>query len=119
MTAAEVARVLSGFSYLVVAEVDLQVGVLMALTRAGITFEREVCLSRGRADRIDFLVGAVGIECKVDGSLQEVTRQLHRYAQDPAVAELVLVTTRARHAAVPRSLAGKPVHVVATRGGLR
>jgi hypothetical protein len=78
------------------------------LTTAAVPFEREVPLSR--KDRPDFLIsGHLVVELKVDGSGPAVTRQLQRYAQDPRVSGLVLVTTRQRHMRMPATLSGKPV----------
>ena len=79
----------------------------------GLTFRREV--TRG-ADRIDFVVDRVGIECKVDGSVADVTRQLERYALWGELDELVVVTTKGKHLNLPRMLNGKPVRVHIVRG---
>lgn len=91
-----------------------QAAIAAALQAAGVAFEREVRLSD--RDRIDFMVGSVGVEVKLDGSLSALTRQLHRYAQSDRVESLLVVTTRARLARVPQSLNGKRV-VVALRLG--
>lgn len=99
-----------------------QIDVAKLLTAAGVTFEREVILSS--RDRIDFLAGDVGIECKVKGSVGDVAQQLIRYSQHDRIQSLVLVTGRAR---LGRCLPGalglegvaKPLHVIETwRGGL-
>lgn len=73
-------------------EEELQEGLGQALTAAGIPFEREVIL--GPQDRIDFLVGDVGIELKVKGSVESAHRQLARYARHEKVQHLLLVTTK-------------------------
>lgn len=96
-------------------EIALQSAIAATFEADGLSFEREVRLSD--RDIIDFLVGGVGVEVKIDGSLSAVTRQLHRYAQSDRVALLVLVTTRMRHRAVPRELNGKRVDVVHLIGG--
>jgi hypothetical protein len=98
----------------------LQDAIAASFTEAKIRFEREAILSRG--DRIDFVVfGAageeVGIEVKIDGSLAEVTRQLHRYAQHERLTSLILVTTRATHRGAPREFNGKTIHVLHLLGG--
>lgn len=97
-----------------------QVDVAGLLTAAGIVFEREVILSP--RDRIDFLAGDVGIECKVKGTVGDVAQQLIRYSQSDRVRSLVLVTGRAR---LGRCLPGamgldgvaKPLRVVETWRG--
>ena len=109
MTAAEIASVLSRNRLAHADEDEMQRAIAEVLAGAGIPFEREARLGR---DRIDFLAGAVGIECKIKGSRAAVARQLYGYARFPQVGALVLATTRAQH----RSLAGvileKPVRVV-------
>jgi hypothetical protein len=96
-------------------ELVLQDAVARSLSAAALAFEREVHLAKG--DIIDFMVGDVGVEVKIDGGLSEVTRQLHRYAQSPRVAHLFLLTTRMRHLNVPRELNGKRINVVHLIGG--
>ena len=90
-------------------ERGLQDGIARALKAAGVPFAREAPLSA--ADVPDFMCGAVAVEVKIKGSLADVTRQLHRYAQHPEVEEIVLVTTRAAHTRASRRVNGKPVHV--------
>lgn len=102
-------------------EADLQAGVHGALTASGYNPEREVRLSA--RDRIDVLVGTIGIEVKVarPGSVapaERVTTQLQRYAAHEQITELILVTTTVRHKRVPDQVGGVPVHVVVV-GGLR
>ena len=96
-------------------ELVLQDLIAEMLAREEIPFEREVRLSAH--DRIDFLCESIGVEVKVDGSLAEVTRQLHRYAQSDRVSELLLVTTRSRHKPMPPAFAGKPIRVLHLVGG--
>jgi hypothetical protein len=93
-------------------EHDLQDGLAAALAQAGIELKREVIFSP--QDRIDFMVGTIGIEVKVEGSMADVARQLMRYT--PYVDGLVLVTTRSKHR-LPASLSGKPVKVILLRSG--
>jgi hypothetical protein len=94
-------------------ESDLQLTIGLVLEGVGYdgAFEREYDL--GAAGRIDFYFPSwrIGLEVKVGGSAASVLRQLHRYAESPAIAVLCLVTTRVRHRDVPRSLLGKPVLV--------
>ena len=58
-------------------------------------FRREVILSD--ADRIDFMVGEIGLECKVAGTAASVMAQCGRYLEHDAVESLILVTTKAAH----------------------
>lgn len=97
-------------------EAELQAGIALALESEELPVAREVELFPG--SRIDFLVGRVGVEVKVDGSLGAVTRQLHRYAESDRVDALVLVSSRNRHARQPGSMSGKPLRVVILGGML-
>lgn len=96
-------------------EAELQEAVASLLAReCEVEVSREVELSA--RDRIDLMAGDVGIECKVDGTQQEVLRQLLRYAESPRVKSLVLVTTRRKHRTAQRTLGGKPCRVVCVGG---
>lgn len=64
------------------------------------------------ADRIDFLVGNVGVEVKVAGAVKSVRRQLARYAMSAEVDSLVLVTAKVRHLELEGFIRNKPVVVV-------
>lgn len=91
----------------------MQAAIGAALFDSGISWQREVVRE---ADRIDFVAGRVGIECKVDFSVAQVERQLERYAAWPELDELLLVSSRGKHLAVGRALGGKPVAVHIVRG---
>lgn len=58
------------------------------------------------------MVGKIGIEIKVDGSVASVTRQLWRYAKRDEVDELILVTTRSKHREIVGPILGKELYVV-------
>ena len=110
---AELRDVLAGYRFRFASERDLQDGIARVLDDAGIAHRREAPLGPlGRAGTIDFLVGDVGIEVKIKGALAQVTRQLHRYAEEPAVRELLLVTGSAQLDRLPRALCGKPLDVL-------
>ena len=87
-------------------ELRLQEEIAELFTEWNIGFEREVALTP--RDRIDFLVGTIGIEVKVKGRASAVARQLLRYAEHERITELVLFTTRTQ-IVVPHTLGGKPV----------
>jgi len=63
-------------------------------------------------DRADFFLDGIAIEVKIAGPLGNVTRQLFRYAQHPAVRAILLVTSRSRHGNMPSEMNGKPVHIL-------
>lgn len=95
-------------------ELELQDGIAILLGTD--PQQREVVL--GPKDRIDFLLGGIGIEVKTDGSLTAIMRQLHGYAQYDAVRSLILVTNRARHRPCPGRMNGKMVTVVFIGGAV-
>lgn len=113
VTARELAQRLGRYRFPVSVERAMQDAVESALRAEKLAFRREV--TRG-ADRIDFVVGSVGVELKVKGSAAEVERQLHRYSAWEDLTELLLVTTRGHHLAVPAAIGGKPVLVHVVRG---
>lgn len=78
------------------------------LTAAGIGFEREVRM--GAKKRPDFRIDDIAVELKIDGGVMAILRQLKRYADDPRLAGVVLVTTRP--VSIPSSLGGKPLAMV-------
>jgi hypothetical protein len=73
----------------------------------------------GEHERIDFLVGRIGIEAKIRGTRSDVTRQLFRYAESPDIDEIILVTTRYQHTVrAPTALLGKPLTIVVCWGAM-
>lgn len=73
-------------------EAQAQFDIGQLLEKAGFVFEREAVLSE--KDRIDFLVGAIGVEVKTSSShsRRDIWRQMQRYAESPRVDALILVT---------------------------
>jgi hypothetical protein len=99
-------------------EAELQRGIAEILDRHGIAYSREHVLTE--RDRIDFLLaGGVGIEVKVAGGVNDLLRQLARYAELPAITGLVVVASGHRLAsAVPMGLRGKEMAAVNVRAGV-
>lgn len=95
-------------------EKQTQAALENALVKSGRAFEREVRLSR--RDIVDFAVSdGIIIELKSNAaSGRAIERQLTRYADHDRVKGLVLLTNRA--VALPRSIQGKPLRVVALGG---
>lgn len=110
-----VERALRSHRFRFVDERELQAGIEQVLRASGVEFVREARL--GAAGTIDFLIGALGVEIKVQGALAEVTRQVHRYAQADAIDSLLVVTTRAQLKRLPTSMNGKPVRTLHLVGG--
>ena len=102
-----VSALLRRHRYVYASEDQLQQQLADVLAAAGLRVHREVRLTEH--ERIDLMVGDVGIEVKVKGQRTPL-RQLGRYAEHPSVQGLLLVTTRA--ATLPATLRDKPVAVV-------
>jgi hypothetical protein len=109
-TAERIAHVLTRYRFTWDDEYELQDAIAHVLAQHVAPVEREVTLAP--RCRIDILVGRVGIEIKVKGSVETVARQLQRYATTGRLDALVLATTRATHHTLPTELGGMPVTVV-------
>lgn len=92
-----------------VKESEMQSTIETVLKSRSIPHSREHIFDGG--DRIDFLVGTVGVECKVKGTAFSVAAQLERYTLEPGVECLILVTSVRRHFAI-EGLSSKPLVVV-------
>lgn len=88
-------------------EKALQSAIEQLLTEHGIAFTRETKVTGGI---IDFVVGEIGIEVKIEGPAREVLRQLTRYAEDARIKQFVVVA--AFPCALPVSILGKPCTIV-------
>jgi activating signal cointegrator 1 len=107
-TIQRVHQVLSNHRFDVSEEKPLQEQIAEVLMRNNIDFNREVNLSPH--DRIDFLVGDLGIEVKIKGAPSEIFQQCRRYCANEQINELLLVTGRAM--GFPGEIEGKPCYVV-------
>lgn len=112
---AEVVRALSAARFGHVDEDGLQAAIAEQLRAVfDVPVQREVRIGKG--ERIDVLIGRVGIEVKVAGSAGAVRRQLARYAGSGAVDDLILISTRVAHRALHAiRLHDIPVTVVTPR----
>lgn len=108
--AAQLAQLIYRTVYRFSGERALQDGIEILLKNRGIEYLREFSLSP--RDRIDFMVGKIGIEIKVDSSASQVQRQLWRYAEDDRVSSLILVTTKMAHKQIAYEILEKPVIIV-------
>ena len=98
-----VSDLLAHYQIMGVAESVVQNQIERALRQEGVSFEREVELAPG--DRIDFMVGSIGIEVKTKG-----TRQLARYVSNDRVEGIILAATSRRILkSVPDEITGMPV----------
>lgn len=97
-------KMLSSYRFNFANEDELQSAVEEILKENSVDFIREFQLSD--KDRIDFLIGTIGLEIKVGFSYSDVIRQLHRYAQSEQIEALILLTSRLSHT-MPKEINGK------------
>lgn len=121
MIFAPVIAALRPYRFIAHDERRLYEGLSEALTAAGIVFERErvLTLSTGRTGRLDYYVPStrLAIEVKVGGSPAAILRQIRAYAEHSDVDALLLVTSLAKLAQIPDTLAGKPARSYRLTGG--
>jgi hypothetical protein len=111
----ELAELVTAHRFTYQHEGQLQDGLAAVFTAQGVVAEREVRLAGH--DRIDFLVGRVGVEVKTRGQVAAVARQLQRYAGCDRIDALLLVTAVARHLTLPATIGGKPLLVASLLEG--
>lgn len=117
MKAVEVADLLARYRIFGVAESVVQAQIEQALRNEGVDFLREVEIAPG--DRIDFMVGSVGIEVKIKGNRAPIIRQLARYIGNDRVDEIILAaTSRKILASVPDEIIGMAVTKHLLQGGI-
>lgn len=104
-----IADAIASWKYDLSDEIRTQDQIGGALKAANIPFDREVKLTD--SDRIDFMCGTVGLEVKLKGQARAIFRQIQRYSASPRVTQIIVVT--ARTLGMPKSVGGKPVHVLA------
>ena len=114
MTPPELMALLSRGRFPLHAESATQASIEAFLTSHGVTFAREVSLTP--ADRIDFMVGDIGVEVKCNrANKPAIYRQLVRYALRHEVAALILATNKAM--GLPPLIEGKPVYYLSLGRG--
>lgn len=98
-------------------EKDLQKGIGQVFQEMGLPFSREHRL--GPKDIPDFLIdGSLCLEVKIKGSVNDLLRQVKRYANYSEVVALVVVTGRMQHRGLPATINGKPLRVVSLTGSI-
>jgi hypothetical protein len=87
----------------------LNIGVAGALDGSGLGYTHEYKL--GPRNRIDFLVGRIGIEVKKGRpASSRLVGQLRRYLESDALDGMIVVTQRVT--ALPATINGKPVKLI-------
>jgi hypothetical protein len=92
--------------FVISSETTLQDEIATVFQSKQFPFHREYRLAP--RDRIDFLIGRIGVEVKIKGTKRGILRQLQRYAESPAIAGLILVSSVST--GLPETINGKPVH---------
>lgn len=108
MQIASIARVLSRSRFSLSTESALQRDMAEALAAAGFAFAREVRLSD--RDRIDFLIGTIGVEAKIKGSRSAIYRQCERYCARACIRGLILASNVPM--GLPPAIGSTPVRFV-------
>jgi len=85
-----------------------QATIAGVLGMAKITWDREVKLDS--KNRIDLMVGDIGIEVKLKGNAKSIYKQCERYCQFERVQNLILVTNRT--IGFPPTINNKPCFLV-------
>jgi hypothetical protein len=95
-------------------EISAQNAIALALRNLGMEVTLEVPLGAG--NRIDLMVGTVGVEVKIGGGRREIFDQLCRYAGRVEVEALVLATGAAWPSAMTEA-GGKPFFLASLSQG--
>ena len=110
MTSQDLCKLLSSVRFRFKDELELHHGMELLFEQHKVKYEPEAVLTP--QDRIDFLVGSIGIEAKVDYSLNQLIRQLHRYTKSAKITEIIVLSTKSAHRNAPHLINGKPIYVV-------
>lgn len=113
MNAESLHKLLSLYRLTLSREKTLQDEISKILTTNKIEHRREVRLSD--KDCIDFLIGNVGMEAKLQGAAMAIYKQCERYCGYPEVKELLLVTNRS--IGLPKEINGKPTYLLSLGKG--
>ena len=116
MSTEQVVALLDQYQFRGKDEYDYQTAIETILEAAGAGVLREERL--GPHDRIDFLIGSVGVEVKTKGTVPGIIRQLGRYAKSDRVDDLILASSQIRLLALPPAIHGVPITPVLLRGSV-
>lgn len=108
MNAQELKTLIQSYTYHFTTEIQLQDGIEHVFKAHNVPYIREKIIG---LNRIDFVSLSIAIEIKIKGNLQNVIRQLHRYAQLPDFTEVILITSSNRHI-IPPTLNNKTITVI-------
>ena len=95
-------------------EDELQRAVATVLAHESVGFRREVRLTP--RDRVDFMVGSIALELKVQTDPKSVFRQALRYAEHRDVTAVIVSSTTHHALRLPLVANGKPLFGMQLRG---
>jgi hypothetical protein len=112
-----------GYRFSFMDEEELQMGVERVLQHVNAPYTREYRLSE--KDRLDFFVPidygfdsgleltpeGIAIEVKINGTLTDLTMQVHRYMQSEVVLGTIVITPKMKLIRLPAEMNGKPLAV--------
>lgn len=113
MTPRELVRFIESRRWPLSSETQLQEMFANELRAAGHAVAREVRLSP--EERIDAVVGSIGVEIKIKGQPRAIYRQCERYCMFDRLDSLVLATSISM--GMPHDINGKPVLVASLSRG--
>lgn len=113
-----ITALLSKYRFNFTNEKELQAGMAIAFRKLEEPFEAEYRLSD--QDIVDFYWPnkKVGLEAKIDHSLSDLIRQVHRYCQHESILGILVVTSKARLANLPEEMSNKPIRCHSLLGSL-
>lgn len=89
-------------------EISLHQKMEDVFTNYGISFKREVFLSK--TDKVDFLIdGNLALEVKIKGSAMNIYRQCERYCTHDSVTGIILASSKPM--GLPKNICGKPAYL--------
>ena len=114
---------IKGYRFSFIDEDELQMGVERVLQHVNAPYTREYRLSD--KDRLDFFVPidygfdeglelapeGIAIEVKINGTLTDLTMQVHRYMQSEVVLGTIVVTPKMKLIRLPAEINDKPVGI--------
>lgn len=104
--AERIKELLSRYRLDITSEATVQDQIEKVLQESKIEYYREFRLSSN--DRIDFFIGGIGIEIKINGPVRAIFRQCAKYCACDEIESLVLVSARAM--GFPDTIKGKPCY---------
>ena len=109
MQPSELISIIRSYKIQVNNESDVQRQLDGIFANSGIEYKREFVLDK--RNRIDFIIGSIGIEVKIHGiSAKRIYDQLNRYCFFEKISSIILITSQA--CIMPDKINNKEIHVI-------